>query len=402
MRPGIVPAWPLLLLLLLLPLPPPARAGVPQYLLYQPKLQPSPPPPRQHPSAGGDHALNANLRATTAQRHACKHWQHMACLLDAVEKTCTDDGGVGGGMKELTAFLTPRDTESVWTCCCPRPYRPCARAEADAACVAAMVRRFRPVAAEARAMRRGGGITLPIFHVQRALLAVRGDLWRGGGAACQRYLAKPSATPVVAGAVCGRPAVRRSMRRNDLYCETVTWQWEELGDGDEKEFRANGCPIPRTKMPHVSEGSGAGARKGTLGGFDVPELWPVQPALGLWAACGDARQGLAWAKQQQLGDDAQSLRRKLAAASARSRRVFRAGRRALRVLAEAERHCARRWETRMLALKKSDPLWADAALSTRATFPGAYKAVMAGLRAVGVPTPAAWKWRDECQCVQGT
>ena len=30
-------------------------------------------------------------------------------------------------------------------------------------------------------MRRGGGITLPIFHVQRALLAVRGDLWRGGG-----------------------------------------------------------------------------------------------------------------------------------------------------------------------------------------------------------------------------
>ena len=97
--------------------------------------------------------MNANLRATTAQRHACKHWQHMACLLDAVEKTCTDDGGVGGGMEELTAFLTPRDTESVWTCCCPRPYRPCARAEADAACVAAMVRRFRPVAAEARAMR---------------------------------------------------------------------------------------------------------------------------------------------------------------------------------------------------------------------------------------------------------
>ena len=140
MRPGIVPAWPPLLLLLLLPLPPPAHAGVPQYLLYQPKLPASPPPPRQHLSAGGDHALNANLRATTAQRHACKHWQHMACLLDAVEKTCTDDGGVGGGMEELTAFLTPRDTESVWTCCCPRPYRPCARAEADAACVAAMER----------------------------------------------------------------------------------------------------------------------------------------------------------------------------------------------------------------------------------------------------------------------
>ena len=80
-------------------------------------------------------------------------------------------------MEELTAFLTPRDTESVWACCCPRPYRPCARAEADAACVAAMVLRFRPVAAEARAMRRGGGITLPIFQVQWALLAVRGDLW---------------------------------------------------------------------------------------------------------------------------------------------------------------------------------------------------------------------------------
>ena len=30
----------------------------------------------------------------------------MACLLDAVDKTCTDDGGVGGGMEELTAFLT--------------------------------------------------------------------------------------------------------------------------------------------------------------------------------------------------------------------------------------------------------------------------------------------------------
>jgi hypothetical protein len=37
----------------------------------------------------------------------------------------------------------------------------------------------------------------------------------------------------------------RSIERADIFCETVTWQWEELGDGNEEELKRNKCPIPK-------------------------------------------------------------------------------------------------------------------------------------------------------------
>jgi len=46
--------------------------------------------------------------------------------------------------------------------------------------------------------------------------------------------------------MCGfeaQPRKARSLARQDLFCEMLTWQWEELGDGDQSEFAGNGCPM---------------------------------------------------------------------------------------------------------------------------------------------------------------
>ena len=56
-------------------------------------------------------------------------------------------------------------------------------------------------------------------------------------AGCQAHTA-----PALPLATCGRPRVPRALDRQDLFCETVWWQWNELGDVDGDEWRANGCP----------------------------------------------------------------------------------------------------------------------------------------------------------------
>jgi hypothetical protein len=48
-------------------------------------------------------------------------------------------------------------------------------------------------------------------------------------------------------AVCGFqiiPPLKRAIGHPGIFCETVTWQWEELGDGDRHEFKENRCRIP--------------------------------------------------------------------------------------------------------------------------------------------------------------
>lgn len=66
----------------------------------------------------------------------------------------------------------------------------------------------------------------------------RGAMRRAGGEACDAL------APEEPLSLCGNegePPQDRSFLRKDLFCEMVAWQWEELGDGDEEEFKEHGC-----------------------------------------------------------------------------------------------------------------------------------------------------------------
>ena len=351
-------------------------------------------------SSSDEHALNANLRATNAQRSSCAHWQHMGCLMDTLEKTCEEDGG---GVAQKVDVATARARESVWACCCPRPYAPCARAEADPTCLAAMRRRFKPLAAAVRAAPRGVP-TLPaavLFAFQVAIVAVRSDLWEAGGEACQSHLAKP-APLLSARAVCGaKPAEPRSLKHNGYFCECVTWQWENLGDGNADEFKQNRCPIPVLALGQAPENEplhrhGAG-RKGVYGAFDVPEVFPAPPTSGPWAVCGDVKAGLLWASEQIARIQKTSTPEVRAGWDAPTLAMMNAAVKSFKKIQEEWQHgdacSADGWEMQMLFLKEDDPVLAAGphGLST-AGFTADFKAIAVALEALGVFIPVRWRW----------
>merc|ERR1739848_833308 len=65
-------------------------------------------------------------------RVKCPYYQTSGCLLDAMEKTCED---AVDGPSEAHDLLNPESQESLWMCCCPRPYMACAERDADAECL---------------------------------------------------------------------------------------------------------------------------------------------------------------------------------------------------------------------------------------------------------------------------
>lgn len=170
------------------------------------------------------------------ERHACPHYQQIGCLSDTLEKACLSD--------EELSFTMKTEVESVWMCCCPRPYQACSREERSKTCDDAM---FKHMAAVEGSENR--------VQIQKAIQATRGDLVQSSEQ-CTRAFAP--AKPI---SVCGSDmGLARSIGRVDLFCETVTWQWEELGDGNPDEFRANKCPVPTTPMAHASGAKRKGAR----------------------------------------------------------------------------------------------------------------------------------------------
>mmetsp|Transcript_96337 Transcript_96337/g.300114 ORF Transcript_96337/g.300114 Transcript_96337/m.300114 type:complete len:88 (+) Transcript_96337:2-265(+) len=83
-----------------------------------------------------------------------------------------------------------------------------------------------------------------------------------GGEACAALAASE---PLSACGSAAAPPVERSVARADLFCEMLTWQREELGDGNAEEFKNNGCPWP------AKQGDGAD-RKGSSGDSEADEF----------------------------------------------------------------------------------------------------------------------------------
>lgn len=194
------------------------------------------------PDADGGQAAetgsSGKLIAVMSSRKKCKHWQQMGCLLDAFEKACGDEPA-----SSASGLMKKTSTESIWMCCCPTPYKACDKSERVAACDTAMKKHI------------GGNNNLSGGNsFINALQNVRADLRKAGGQACNVLAPKKPLS------VCGKaahPKVTRSIGRADLFCEMLSWQWEELGDGNQPEFHSNGCPYIKSH-----KGANGNSRKG--------------------------------------------------------------------------------------------------------------------------------------------
>eukprot|EP00658_Telonema_sp_P-2_P083640 TRINITY_DN9112_c0_g1_i5.p1 TRINITY_DN9112_c0_g1~~TRINITY_DN9112_c0_g1_i5.p1 ORF type:complete len:132 (+),score=32.16 TRINITY_DN9112_c0_g1_i5:182-577(+) len=118
--------------------------------------------------------------------------------------------------------------------------RACTKAERDPTCYAALTKHF-----------DGGATDIPREQVVERLQHARGELW-AAHANCKEYFADPAPLSKCGGEV----QAGRTIARADVFCEAVTWQWEQLGDGDPGEFKQNDCPIPTTPLNDGSHRKG--------------------------------------------------------------------------------------------------------------------------------------------------
>jgi len=155
--------------------------------------------------------------ASQSDRRKCRYWQQSGCILDELEKTCEGDS-------TTEQLLIGR--ENVFLCCCPRPYKACKRSEADEVCLKLMGKYLTEFK---------GDNPITESEMLKSLQNVRQHLL-AEDRNCQKHLA--AARPF---AECHRNP--SPFTRHDLICEMLTWQWEELGDGNQDEFRRIKCPF---------------------------------------------------------------------------------------------------------------------------------------------------------------
>eukprot|EP00927_Polykrikos_kofoidii_P063358 TRINITY_DN58170_c0_g1_i1.p1 TRINITY_DN58170_c0_g1~~TRINITY_DN58170_c0_g1_i1.p1 ORF type:complete len:215 (-),score=29.50 TRINITY_DN58170_c0_g1_i1:101-745(-) len=177
------------------------------------------------------------------RRTECIHYQHMMCALDVVEKLCKGDE------EDPFALMKWRSIESIWICCCPEPYRRCNLTCMNKACMRSINEHFRE------------GLVEKTSEFVFALQKVRGDLREDGGEPCEVF-APEQPWSICGGRSCSGRA--RSIQRRDLFCELITWQFEELGDGNFREFEENGCPYFPWQRPLDGEDRKGGRLRGRL------------------------------------------------------------------------------------------------------------------------------------------
>jgi len=145
------------------------------------------------------------------ERKACPYYQASGCILDQMEKACEG---------EAEEMMTPSAGENVWMCCCPSPYIACTKEEADSRCMKT---------AKDLSNSRGGQLDQNgLLEFRAALLATEPS--------CEGYVHRDAKD-----AVCGE----WPKKMPELMCEMLTWQWEELGDGNQPEFDQYSCPMSK-------------------------------------------------------------------------------------------------------------------------------------------------------------
>mmetsp|Transcript_45807 Transcript_45807/g.85499 ORF Transcript_45807/g.85499 Transcript_45807/m.85499 type:complete len:188 (+) Transcript_45807:84-647(+) len=151
--------------------------------------------------------LAASAVLTKEDKMACPYYQTSGCMLDQLEKVCEG---------EADEMLQPQAPENIWMCCCPQPYLPCSLNESDKLCVQSI----------SDEIRESGTLSIA------GLLKVRSKLLTSKPT-CDKFFMD------LKGAECGKWP--KAMPQ--LMCEMLTFQWEELGDGNEPEFAQYDCPM---------------------------------------------------------------------------------------------------------------------------------------------------------------
>lgn len=161
--------------------------------------------------------------ADRAARDACPFWNAMGMLLDAGEIFCESADAVQERWEPLA-------TESVAFVCCPKPYKPCSVAERVPKCddVVAPYLAVDPS-------------SLDQNSAMERLQQARGALMKADPA-CASFSTEEPHTGCGVEKRSATDNQPRAFERADLFCEMMLWQSEQLGDGNEAEFKANECP----------------------------------------------------------------------------------------------------------------------------------------------------------------
>ena len=188
-------------------------------------------------------------------RRRCRYWQQSGCLLDTMEKLCE-------GETEPTDLVTSTGQENIHLCCCPQPYKACRRSEADQFCLQLIGKYFLSSGAnkmdaskhgpESKDTDNSNSREVFLQNVQ----TIRNELL-ASESNCMSLLASPE--PWVQ---CSMVPSSKPFTRHDLICEMLTWQWEELGDGNNEEFRKINCPFIEKDKAVAEDGA---QRKGAIG-----------------------------------------------------------------------------------------------------------------------------------------
>ena len=78
-------------------------------------------------------------------------------------------------------------------------------------------------------------------------------------------LADEGEDDIEAPAACGAfVGLNRTITRQELHCELLTWRWEALGEGDGNDFHSNRChfnPAAKSRSPGQRRSRGSGSSK---------------------------------------------------------------------------------------------------------------------------------------------
>ena len=165
---------------------------------------------------------------TYHKRRECRYWQQSGCLLDSLEKLCEG---------ETSPESLIWGTENIKLCCCSLPYKPCRRKDADPLCLRTVEKHFPDNDTSQESIKEPEAVNNNKDSFLLKVQSIRTELIESHPV-CTEMLA--SSEPP---AKCSMSAQSKPFDRHDLICEMLTWQWEELGDGNAAEFEKMNCPF---------------------------------------------------------------------------------------------------------------------------------------------------------------
>eukprot|EP00038_Savillea_parva_P016182 m.16176 g.16176 ORF g.16176 m.16176 type:complete len:350 (-) comp3363_c0_seq1:189-1238(-) len=162
-------------------------------------------------------------------------------------------------VQTIKDLLDRKSPENIYMCCCPQPYAPCHEVEQDEGCTSAL-----DSIVGGRDLDWEGHMSDVRNDVLESIQGARHMMWASDPKCESGFF-----NPLPAAKCNANASVPRSLDRGDLFCEMLTWQWTELGDGNPDEFVRNGCAIPTVER---DEAAGE-LRKGGAGmeGVQHPE-----------------------------------------------------------------------------------------------------------------------------------